>query len=264
MSNRISDGMRLLLETVRAPLRIQVEGVENLPDDGVIVACNFVHTFDPLRVSSALGRKTVSLTKVNPARQPSDTERWSIAEKAISRGQLVLIFPERHPSIDGKLHRGYPEAAGLALRLGVSLVACGLSRTHETASAPWVLKIGEPLDLARYQAMTGASDQVDSCWLRGITDELMTRISQLSGQDYQDTYYEQAREMKRHQVDLAAREAEEKWAQVQEARKRELQRQAEAAEEEEAQLAAAAQAAREYVERLAVAEEAARRKQSQQ
>lgn len=262
MFNRIIARIRLLLEAIHTPLRIEVEGSENIPADGAIIACNFVHTFDPLRVSSALGRKTISLNKISPARQPNESKRRSIVEKALSRGQLVLIFPERYPSIDGKLHRGYPEVAGLALRLGVDLVPCGLSRIPENSSAPWVLKIAKPLDLSRYQEMTGASDQVDNYWLRGITDELMTRIAELSGQEYQDTYYEQARDMKRHQVDLAARKAEKQWAKAQAAREQELQRQAEEAEEEEAQLVAAAKAAREYVERLAEAEEAAARQQS--
>lgn len=262
MFNRIIARIRLLLEAIRTPLRIEVEGSENIPADGAIIACNFVHTFDPLRVSSALGRKTISLNKISPTRQPNEAQRRAIAEKALSRGRLVLIFPERHPSIDGKLHRGYPQAAGLALRLGVNLVPCGLSRARESSGASWVLKIAKPLDLVRYQEMTGVSDQVDNYWLRGITDELMTRIAELSGQEYQDTYYEQAKDMKLQQVDLAARKAEKQWAQAQAAREQELQRQAEEAEEEEAQWAAAAQAAREYVERLARSEEAAAQQQS--
>ena len=48
---------------------------------------------------------------------------------------------------------------------------------------PITIKIGEPLDFRRYEGMEG-----DRFILRSITDEIMYRLMELSGQEYVDIY----------------------------------------------------------------------------
>ncbi len=49
-------------------------------------------------------------------------------------------------------------------------------------------RFGKPLDFARYYGM-----ESDRLVLRGVTDEIMHALAELSGQEYVDKYAEQAK-----------------------------------------------------------------------
>lgn len=103
---------------------------------------------------------------------------------------VFAIYPEGTRSLDGRLYRGYTGVAALALATGAKVVPVALTGTGglqpKGKCLPRLTKIavtfGEPLDFSRYQ---GLDSQVIR---RSVTDEIMSRLMELSGQEYVDCY----------------------------------------------------------------------------
>ena len=187
--------------------RVRVEGGEHLPRRGaVIIAANHVSFFDSVVLIMAT-RRTLSFVgkaeyldswktrRLLPALgmipvDRSDGRRAMLALKLaaglLRAGRMFAIYPEGTRSRDGKLHVGHTGAAYLAIATGAQIVPTGLVGTdhdptagHECA-AP-VSKGGRslrhPIDPVTY---AGGRRQRR----RSLTDDVMTAIHGLSGQDY--------------------------------------------------------------------------------
>ena len=107
-------------------------------------------------------------------------------------GHAFLIYPEGTRSRDGFLHRGRTGAVRLALQTGAKIVPVGLIGTDRIQPIDTVrphfglactVRFGDPIDAVR---RSGGED--NRRILRSLTDELMFEISELSEQDYSDTY----------------------------------------------------------------------------
>lgn len=106
-------------------------------------------------------------------------------------GDLVAVYPEGTRSPDGRLYRGRTGAARLAVAAGVPIIPVGVVGTEK------VQPIGAPMP-----RLTGAGDVFvrfgkpietlgrpdDRTSLRALTDELMTEIQRLTGQEYVPRY----------------------------------------------------------------------------
>jgi len=105
-------------------------------------------------------------------------------------GGLVAVYPEGTRSPDGRLYRGRTGVARLALAASVPVIPVGALGTEQIqpigARIPRllpgrvILRFGEPLDF------TGRPD--DHTSLRKMTDEIMTEIQGLTGQEYVPRY----------------------------------------------------------------------------
>jgi 1-acyl-sn-glycerol-3-phosphate acyltransferase len=109
----------------------------------------------------------------------------------LTSGGLLGIYPEGTRSPDARLYRGKVGVARLALQAGVPVIPVAMIGTDKVQPIgkrlPNIRRIGmifgEPLDFSRYR------DQAeDRTVQRLVTDEIMTNLMQLSGQEYVDEY----------------------------------------------------------------------------
>jgi 1-acyl-sn-glycerol-3-phosphate acyltransferase len=107
-------------------------------------------------------------------------------------GHVLGIYPEGTRSPDGRLYRGRPGVAKLALDAPAQLIPIGILGTDAIqpigANIPRLgatveIRVGEPIDLSPWQG-----GEVDSKGLRELTHKLMSAIQKLTGQEYVTRY----------------------------------------------------------------------------
>ena len=203
----------------RAIWRPTVEGVDNVPLTGpVLIASNHLSFVDSVVIPIVAPRKVVFLAKaeyftgsgvkgrlsrawfeglgmvpVDRDDTKAAIDSLQIALDVLAKGEAFGIYPEGTRSRDGLLYRGRTGVAHLALTAGVPVVPVGLQGTQDLQPvgstlpkrAPVTVRFGKPLDFTgRFDGMpTGRAR-------REATDEIMTAIQQLSGQQTADRYNE--------------------------------------------------------------------------
>jgi 1-acyl-sn-glycerol-3-phosphate acyltransferase len=198
----------LLGPWLRLMFRPKVTGLEYIPrEGGAIIASNHVSFLDGLLVSLVVPhRRVMYLTKVKYIDRP--LLRWFLtgagvipvatndlgaagnsvtaAVEAVHSGRLVGIFPEGTRSPDGRLHRGKTGVARMALASGGPVVPAGITGTDRAfprgakLPRPYPVRIafGPPI---RVSAPDG--EVKDPAVIRALTDQVMTAIRGLSGQE---------------------------------------------------------------------------------
>lgn len=194
-----------------------VIGAENIPEDGgAILAGNHISVADSFFAPLHIKRRVTFLAKseyftekglkgrlkklffIGIGQVPIDRGGASAAHDALStgvrllgEGKLLGIYPEGTRSPDGKLYKGKTGVARMALQSGVPVipwVMVGTDKVNPIGSKVWrprriKLIIGRPLDFSRYEGLAG-----DRFVERSMTDEIMYRLMELSGQEYVDIY----------------------------------------------------------------------------
>lgn len=198
--------------------RPKVTGLEHVPRSGpVIFASNHLSVIDSTVVPAVMHRHVYYLAKneyfTGPGikgaliRQlmlglnqiPVDRSGGRASLLAIDAALPVLraghtlgIFPEGTRSPDGRLYRGRPGVAKLALDAPATIIPVGLIGTDlvqpigarlPRIGPPVEVRIGEPLDLSKWDGV-----EIDSRALREITYALMSAIQGLTGQEYVTRY----------------------------------------------------------------------------
>jgi 1-acyl-sn-glycerol-3-phosphate acyltransferase len=111
--------------------------------------------------------------------------------RLLKEGKLLGIYPEGTRSPDARLYKGKTGVARMALEAGVPvvpLVMLGTDKVNPIGSKMWrprriTMIVGRPLDFSRYEGMAG-----DRFVERSMTDEIMYRLMEMSGQEYVDVY----------------------------------------------------------------------------
>lgn len=212
-----------LFSTVFRP---HIEGVDNIPREGpAIIVCNHLSFVDSVFLPLAVPRRMSYLAKSDyftgkgvrgaivkwfftaSGQLPIDRAGGKASEASLNTGLQVLaegrilgLYPEGTRSPDGRLYRGRTGVARMVLEAHVPVIPVAVIGTDKVMPLgerlPRVKKVtvrmGEPLDFSRFEGMEG-----DRFVLRSITDEIMYRINQLSGQEYGDVYATTVR----HQTD---------------------------------------------------------------
>lgn len=111
------------------------------------------------------------------------------AARLLDEGRLLAIFPEGTRSLDGRLQRGKTGVVRMAGRTGVPVIPCGIVGAFEVA--PKGARVPRPVKVTvRFgppMPWSGKRFDIDDrVLLRKYTDELMTAIQELSGQDVAD------------------------------------------------------------------------------
>jgi 1-acyl-sn-glycerol-3-phosphate acyltransferase len=128
--------------------------------------------------------------------------------RTLREGKLFGIYPEGTRSPDGRLHRGRTGVARLALASGVPVIPVGLvgtDRVQPNGRTGWRLgprpevRFGPPLDFSRYEGLGE-----DRYVLRAVTDEIVSAILDLSGQEYVDMYATKAKALANRAAAAAA------------------------------------------------------------
>ncbi len=191
----------------RRALRLRVEGEEHLPRDGAaIIAANHLSFFDSVVLMLAVGRPLTFVGKaeclhrwatrrVLPALGmiPVDRERpraaygaLAAAEGVLGADQLFAVYPEGTRSRDGALHGGRAGVGHLSVTTGAAVVPAGIVGTDRIqppgARLPRlfrgaVVRFGPAIVPEAYDGSRRERR-------RRITEDVMTAISQLSGQRY--------------------------------------------------------------------------------
>ncbi len=279
-----------LLNRLRSPFRIEVDGLDQLPVGGLILAVNRVGPHDHLYVAASLGRPATVVIPATSGQRAlvglrrtswvTDPDSDTHPAASVGRGEILVVFPEVVAGIDGAVHRGHAEFAALALSSRCPIVPAGLiplasraesSRSWQGRVEGWLpeqrycLRVGEPIPVTRYGDLGQPSDTVDGLILRGLTDLVMARISQLAGRRYVDSYTVRTA----HEPQSTSALPRTEQARVSKAQRRAADQQRRAAEAELAQfldeqeasrLEAAAEAARQHAQLAAEADERARQR----
>jgi 1-acyl-sn-glycerol-3-phosphate acyltransferase len=202
---------------LRLLFRPQVEGLENIPDQGpAIIAGNHLSFSDHFLMPAILHRKITFLAKqeyfTGPGlkgrliasffRQagqiPVDRTGRKAAQSAVREGLAVLghgelmgIYPEGTRSHDGRLYKGHTGVAAMAIVSGAPVVPCAMVGTFEVQPPGRIIpkirrvriRFGRPMDFSRFAGLEG-----ERYVLRSVTDEIMYEIMNLSHQEYIDRY----------------------------------------------------------------------------
>ncbi len=190
--------------------KLRIEGRENIPTTGsVMLAANHVAWIDIPLLAQPLKRFTHYMAKVELFQVPvvgyiigmcgnfpvrrgeGDRESLRIADRLLTSGEVVAIFPEGHRT-GGALIRGLPGVALIALRANAPVVPVGIINSNEVFkkgriifNRPTVtIRYGKPFTLAKSGARHSKADLE-----RGI-DEIMTQIAALLPQEYRGIYGE--------------------------------------------------------------------------
>jgi 1-acyl-sn-glycerol-3-phosphate acyltransferase len=207
----------LLGPWLRLIWRPQVEGRDNVPDDGpAIIASNHLSFSDSIFMPLMVKRKVTFVAKaeyftgkgikgwlvkmffVGTGTIPVDRSGGRAAQAALDtqlrvlrEGNLAGIYPEGTRSPDGRLYRGKTGVARLALESGAPVIPVVMLNADEIQPPGKIIpkiqrvkiRFGQPLDFSRYAGMAG-----DRFVERAITDEIMYELMELSGREYVDIY----------------------------------------------------------------------------
>jgi 1-acyl-sn-glycerol-3-phosphate acyltransferase len=211
---------------LRLVFRPEVEGLENVPDEGpAILASNHLSYADWLFMPLTVNRKVTFVAKAEYFTTPgikgwlqktffsgagqvpidrsgADAAAGALltAKRVLGEGGLFGIYPEGTRSHDGKLYRGKTGVARLAIESGVLVIPVAVLGTDVVAPpgktfGRWTrprVRFGKPLDFSRYEGLEN-----DRFILRSATDEIMYEIMRLGGQEYVDVYASRAKALER-------------------------------------------------------------------
>jgi 1-acyl-sn-glycerol-3-phosphate acyltransferase len=218
----------LIKALLGVPLRVlfgpRVEGADRIPRTGpVILAGNHLTFLDSMILPLVTGRQVVFIGKdeyvtgrglkgrlmawfftgVGMIPVDRDGARGGVAalmtgRRVLEEGRVFGIYPEGTRSPDGRLYRGRTGIARLTLMTGAPVVPFAMVGTDEVqpggSGLPRLgrgriaVRFGEPLDFSRYEGMDR-----DRYVLRAVTDEVMSHVRELSGQEYVDMYATKAK-----------------------------------------------------------------------
>lgn len=192
-----------------------VEGSEHVPESGgAILASNHLAVSDSFFLPLVINRKITFLGKseyftgkgikgyatksfmagigtipVHRGGGRASEAALRAGLQVLSSGGLLGIYPEGTRSVDGRLYRGKTGGARMAIEAGVPIIPLAMVGTDVAQPlgqkvpkrANIGVRIGPPIDVSDF-----AGRQEDREALREVTDIVMKRIQELSGQEYVD------------------------------------------------------------------------------
>jgi 1-acyl-sn-glycerol-3-phosphate acyltransferase len=211
--------------------RPKVEGLEHVPHSGpMILASNHLAVADSFYLPLVVSRRITFLAKaeyftgtglkgwfqrwfytaagqVPIDRTDADSAQSALttAERIVSQGKLLGMYPEGTRSPDGRLYKGKTGLARLALESGVPVIPVAMIGTNVVnppGSKMWrfgrvKVKFGKPMDFSRFEGLAG-----NRFIERAVIDEVMYELMRLGGQEYVDLY---AADIKEGKADSAVK-----------------------------------------------------------
>ena len=199
--------------------RPKVTGLRNVPQSGpVIIASNHLSFSDSIFMPLVVPRKVTFLAKseyftspgikgfikkitfIALGQVPVDRSGGRRSEAALLTGLDLLangacmgIYPEGTRSPDGKLYKGRTGIARMAIESGAAVVPVAMFNTAEIQPTGQVVPKVQRVEMIFGEPLNYKGDTSDLKVLRQITDEIMQKIQELSGQEYVDMYASEAK-----------------------------------------------------------------------
>ena len=194
--------------------RPKVKGLRNVPSSGpLIIASNHLSFSDSIFMPLVVPRKVTFLAKseyftspgpkgfikkltfIALGQVPVDRSGGRRSEAALITGLQVLsegkclgIYPEGTRSPDGRLYKGRTGIARLAIESGAPIIPVAMFNTEKIQPSGQVIPNVQRVGMTFGEAMYFDGDSTDQAYLRQVTDAIMNRIQELSGQEYVDEY----------------------------------------------------------------------------
>ena len=194
--------------------RPKVKGLRNVPVNGpIIIASNHLSFSDSIFMPLVVPRKVTFLAKseyftspgpkgllkkltfIALGQVPVDRSGGRRSEAALITGLKVLaegkclgIYPEGTRSPDGRLYKGRTGIARLAIESGAQVVPVAMFNTEKIQPTGTVVPKVMRVEMIFGEPMTFSGDSSDLQYLRQVTDQIMEKIQELSGQEYVDEY----------------------------------------------------------------------------
>ena len=197
--------------------RPKVEGLDYVPRSGpMILASNHLAVADSFYLPLVVSRRITFLAKaeyftgtgfkgwfhrwfytaagqVPIDRTDADSAQSALttAERILTEGKLLGMYPEGTRSPDGRLYKGKTGLGRLALETGVPVIPVAMIGTdvvNPPGSKMWrfgrvQVKFGKPMDFSRFEGLAG-----NRFIERAVIDEVMYELMRLGGQEYVDLY----------------------------------------------------------------------------
>lgn len=170
--------------------RVEVNGTENIPEDGAFILCGnhvdffkvpVIVVFAPRKINfigkaelfnnpflARIG-KIFDVIPVKRGKQDVDSMKNSL--KVLSKGEGLGLFPEGTRNGISRNIKVKNGAAFMALRTGKTIVPAGI----KVSRAKIVINYGKPLDYSEYQSKTPEKETLDK-----VTKDLMNTIIELT------------------------------------------------------------------------------------
>jgi len=201
---------------VRLTTRLQIYGLENLPESGsFVIASNHLGRLDPVLVYVILDRRDIIMLVAEKYRE-IPLVPWLVKQldgiwvdrfkadfgavrESLSRlrkGGVLVLAPEGTRSKTGALMKGWPGAGYLAAKAGVPIIPVALVGTEDRLvvsnlcrlrRTPVIARAGKPFSLPPVPHMAREAA------LEAYMDEIMCRIAALLPPSYRGGYSEHPR-----------------------------------------------------------------------
>ena len=194
--------------------RPKVKGLRNVPGKGpVIIASNHLSFSDSIFMPLVVPRKVTFLAKseyftspgpkgllkkltfIALGQVPVDRSGGRRSEAALLTGLKILaegnclgIYPEGTRSPDGRLYKGRTGIARLAIESGAPIIPVAMSNTDKIQPTGKIIPNLHRVGMIFGEPMYFDGDSTDLQYLRVVTDQIMKKIQEMSGQEYIDIY----------------------------------------------------------------------------
>jgi len=194
--------------------RPKVKGLRNVPGKGpVIIASNHLSFSDSIFMPLVVPRKVTFLAKseyftspgpkgllkkltfIALGQVPVDRSGGRRSEAALLTGLKILaegnclgIYPEGTRSPDGRLYKGRTGIARLAIESGAAIIPVAMSNTDKIQPTGKIIPNLHRVGMIFGEPMYFEGDSTDLQYLRLVTDKIMKKIQEMSGQQYIDIY----------------------------------------------------------------------------
>ncbi len=108
--------------------------------------------------------------------------------KLLAEGDCLGIYPEGTRSPDGRLYKGRTGIARLAIESGAPVIPVAMSNTDKIQPTGKLIPNLHRVGMIFGEPMYFAGDSTDLQYLRVVTDQIMNKIQEMSGQVYIDIY----------------------------------------------------------------------------
>jgi 1-acyl-sn-glycerol-3-phosphate acyltransferase len=199
--------------------RPKVKGLRNVPATGpVVIASNHLSFSDSIFMPLVVPRKVTFLAKseyftspgpkgllkklifIALGQVPVDRSGGRRSEAALITGLKVLaegkclgIYPEGTRSPDGRLYKGRTGIARLAIESGAPIIPVAMFNTEKIQPTGKVVPNVMRVEMIFGEPMYFTGDSSDLQYLREVTDQIMSTIQALSGQEYVEEYATKAK-----------------------------------------------------------------------